>query len=139
VIGSIVGRPARAIGKRAEDLALGGLDVVLSSRLAEEAVDRVLASSLAKRALARTLQGPLVDDVLASPAIERMIARVLDSRELWVAVDEIAQSPAVTEAITRQSVSFADQVAGRVRDGSRNADARLERAARRALRRAPPK
>jgi hypothetical protein len=41
----------------------------------------------------------------------------------------------VTEAITRQSVGFADQVAGQVRDRSRNADARLERAARRVLKR----
>ena len=50
-------------------------------------------------------------------------------------VDEIARSPAVTEAITQQSLGFADQVAGGVRDRSRNADEVLERVARRALRR----
>ena len=62
---------------------------------------------------------------------------MLEGEELWLVVDEIAQSPAVTEAITRQSIGFADQVAGGVRGRSRNADAWLERAARRALRRPP--
>jgi hypothetical protein len=52
-------------------------------------------------------------------------------------VEEIAQSPAVTEAIAQQSVGFADQVAGGVRVRSRNADAWLERTARRALRGSP--
>ena len=46
-------------------------------------------------------------------------------------VDEIARSPSVTEAITHQSVGFADQIADTVRDSSRDADAWLERAARR--------
>jgi hypothetical protein len=50
-------------------------------------------------------------------------------------VDEIARSPAVTEAITQQTMGFADQVADGVRAGSRRADDWVERAARRALRR----
>ena len=180
VIWTIAIRPARAIGRRAEDAALAALDAVLASRLGAEAVDRVLASELATRAVSRALEGPLVEAVardvvryavlerladeilddpelerimataLDSPAMERLVVRVLESRlvdeavrrvldgeELWLVVDEIAQSPAVTEAITRQSVSFADQVAGQVRDRSRSADARLERAARRVLRRPP--
>jgi hypothetical protein len=44
----------------------------------------------------------------------------------------------VTDAIARQSVSFADQVAVGVRARSHDADAWLERAARRALRRPAP-
>jgi hypothetical protein len=123
----------------------------LASRLGAEAVDRVLASDLAKRAVSRAIEGPLADVVLNDPEVERLLVRVLESRlvdeavrrvldgeELWLVVDEIAQSPAVTDAIARQSVSFADQVAGQVRDRSRSADARLERAARRVLRRSPP-
>jgi hypothetical protein len=145
----LVARPARAIGRRAEGVALATLDAALESRLAAEAVDRVLASDLAARAIARALDGPL-GEALETPAAERMLARVLESRlvdeavrrvlageELWLVVDEVAQSPAVTEAIARQSVSFADQVAGQVRDRSRSADARLERVARRVLRRPP--
>jgi hypothetical protein len=141
VIREIVLWPAREAGRRAERLTLATLDAVLASRVGEEAVDRVLDSALAKRAIARAVErvademgeGPALD----SPAMDRLVERLLESDELWLIVDEIAQSPAVTEAITRQSVGFADQVAGQVRDRSRSADARLERAARRMLRRTP--
>jgi hypothetical protein len=61
--------------------------------------------------------------------------RLLESPELWLVVEEIARSPAVTEAITQQSLGFADQVASEVRRGSSGADAWLERAARRVRRR----
>jgi hypothetical protein len=139
MIREIVLWPAREAGRRAERLTLATLDALLASRVGEEAVDRVLDSALAKRAIARAVErvademgeGPALD----SPAMDRLVARLLESEELWLIVDEIAQSPAVTEAITRQSVGFADQVAGQVRDRSRSADARLERAARRMLRR----
>jgi 6-phosphogluconate dehydrogenase (decarboxylating) len=141
VIREIVLWPAREAGRRAERLTLATLDAVLASRVGAEAVDRVLDSELAKRAIARAVErvademgeGPALD----SPAMDRLVARLLESRELWLVVEEIAQSPAVTDAITRQSIGFADQVAGQVRDHSRSADARLERAARRALRRPP--
>ena len=63
------------------------------------------------------------------------MARLLESEELWLLVDEIARSPAVTEAIGQQSIGFADQVAGAVRTRSFSADDRLEGAARRLLRR----
>jgi hypothetical protein len=112
----------------------------------------VLAGDAVDRAAARVLEGPelerVVEAALDSPATERAIAQVIDSRlldqtvaqvleseDLWVLVEEIARSPAVTEAITRQSLGFADQVAGEVRWRSRSADDWLERAARRALRR----
>ena len=52
-------------------------------------------------------------------------------------VEEIARSPAVTEAITQQSIGFADQVAGGVRARSRTADDWVERVVRRTLRRQP--
>jgi hypothetical protein len=141
MIREIVLWPARQLGRRAEQVTLATLDAVLASRVGEEAVDRVLDNELAKRAIARAVErvademgeGPALD----SPAMDRLVARLLESEELWLVVDEIAQSPAVTEAITRQSVGFADQVAGQVRDRSRSADARLERAARRVLRRPP--
>jgi hypothetical protein len=93
----------------------------------------------------------VVGSVLESPAVERVAAQVIESRlldtvverllesdELWLMVDEIARSPAVTEAIGQQSVGFADQVAGQVRVRSQRADARLERVARRVLRRKAP-
>jgi hypothetical protein len=159
---------AAAVQRRAEDAALGALDAVLASRVATEAVDRILASELVERAVGKALEGPLVeaaardlarfavlerlaDRLLADPGMERLLARVLESTlldeavhrlldgdELWLVVDEVAQSPSVTDAIARQSVGFADQVAGGVRDRTRSADAWLERVARRALRRSAP-
>jgi len=103
-------------------------DVVLE----DPALERVVASTLdhpaTERVLVRVLESKLVDEA---------VQRVLAGEELWIVVDEIAQSPAVTEAITRQSMSFADQVSEELRDRSRSADARLERAARRVLRRRP--
>ncbi|HEY4281259.1 MAG TPA: hypothetical protein VGM91_23810 [Conexibacter sp.] len=123
--------------------ALAGLDALLASRLAEEAV---------RRTVERVLTGPeldaIVGQIVESPAMERVVERVVDSRlmgtaaarlleseQLWMLVQEVAQSPAVTDAITRQGASFAQDVAGDVRDRSENADAWLERAARRVLRR----
>jgi hypothetical protein len=64
---------------------------------------------------------------------DQAVARLLDSEELWLLVEEIAQSPAVTDAITQQGFGFADQVAGGMRARSRNADAWRKRTAERLL------
>jgi hypothetical protein len=79
----------------------------------------------------------LVGDVLDSRLLDTSIARVLASEELWLVVDEVARSPAVTEAIAHQGAGFADQVAGELGERSRRADARLEGMVRRLLRRRP--
>ena len=120
---------ARGAGRRLGDLALAGLDAVLASRVAEEAVDRALASRLADHTVDRLFdQERLIDET---------VTRLIESDELWVLVDSIAKSPAVTEAISRQSIGFADQVAGGVRERTRRLDMRLEGAARRVARRPP--
>jgi hypothetical protein len=146
-LGAAVVRP---VARGVSDAAVAGLDAVLDSRLAAEMVERVAASPLAGRALRAALEGPLVealardlvryrvaDRLLSEELAEQTTARVLESEELWLLVEEIARSPAVTEAIARQSVGFADQVAGGVRARSRSADAWLELRARRILRRRP--
>lgn len=120
--------PLEQARSRAERAALDLLDALLASRLAEEAAHRVVTSEVAERAVADAFEGPLVD------AVTR---RLLESEELWLIVQEVAQSPAVTAAIARQGVSFADEVADEVREQSQQADAWLERAARRMLRRSP--
>jgi hypothetical protein len=137
-----------------ESLFLRSLDAVLESQLSRVAVDRVLSSELFTYAVDAALRGPLMDTALVAaeraidtPAARRLVAhaiesevldeavtRLLESKELWMLVDEVARSPAVTEAISHQGAGLADQVAAVVRDRSRNADARLERAARRVLR-----
>lgn len=105
--------PARVLG----DAGLAAFDAALSSRYVERAVDRA------------------VDRLLAQGVVDRILAELTKSRELWLLVEEVAASPAVTEAVTHQTASFADQVAGGVRARSHGADAWLERQARRALRR----
>jgi uncharacterized membrane-anchored protein YjiN (DUF445 family) len=127
---------------------------VLASGAVDAMVERVLADGVVEQTAARLLEGPELERVVTSavdsPAMERLVARVVESKlvdeaverllssdELWLFVDEIAHSPAVTDAIAQQSMSFADQVAGGMRVRSRNADAWIESKVRRALRRRP--
>jgi hypothetical protein len=149
------GAAAGLVSGAAGDLALAGLDVLLASRVTDEAIERVtthlLESPELERVVERSLESPAMERLVAaavdSPATERLVTRVFESRlldqivtrlleseELWLAVEEITRSPAVTEAITQQSLGFADQVAAGVRQGSTGADAWLERAARRVVR-----
>ena len=120
-----------AVQRRVEDVVLAAvedaIDRAIANGLVERIVDRLVAEGVVERAVDRVFDERRV--------IDEMVKRLLESDGLWVLVDEIAQSPAVTDAIGRQSIGFADQVAGQVRERSRRADARLERAARRALRR----
>jgi hypothetical protein len=130
------------------------LELVMRSRLPEQAVRAAIDQQLVERIATEVLQTETVDrlvaEVLDSDRIERIVvqvleshvfdasvARVLASEQLWLVVEEIAQSPAVTDAIAHQGVGFADQVAGEVAERSRRADDRLESAARRLLRRRP--
>jgi hypothetical protein len=114
---------------------LAGLEAALTSRLAAESVDRVLASALVDRAARSTLDNAVIERVLEDGVVDRVVERLLESDELWQLVEAIAQSPAVTDAISQQGVGFADQVAGGVRARSRDADTWLEGKVRRALRR----
>jgi hypothetical protein len=150
----------------ARALSPGGLGEQLVQRLLdgpelERMVALTLDSPQVEAALVSALEGPaterLLERALESPGMERLIARVLESRlieetvarlvddtaarlpesqALWTLVDEVAQSPAVTDAITQQGLGLADEVAGDVRDRSRVADAWLERIAHRVLHRA---
>ncbi|MDO8185623.1 hypothetical protein Q5424_02110 [Conexibacter sp. JD483] len=120
--------PLEAVQRRAAATALELLDALLASRLAEEAARRIVTSEVAEQAVSGAFEGPLVD------AVTR---RLLESEELWLLVQEVATSPAVTAAISRQGASFADEVADEVREQSQQADAWLERTARRMLRRSP--
>jgi len=86
----------------------------------------VLAGPEVERILATALEGPLVEET---------VSQLLENQAVWVLVDEIARSPSVTEAIAHQGAGFVDQVADRTRERSRNADALLERVARRLVHR----
>jgi len=136
---AVARRTGQALTDSAQSLALSSLDTILGSTLAREAVDRILASALVEHVMRDLVRYRVIeratDELLESSVVDEAIARLLESEELWVLVDEIARSPAATDAISHQGAGLADQVAAVVRDRSRNADARLERVARRALRR----
>jgi len=117
------------------------LDQLLAAGIVEHTVDRVLDGPELERVAGAVLESPaierLIGQTIESRLADQAVARLLDSEELWLIVGEIAASPAVTEAITKQGYGFADEVAVGMRARSRNADAWLERTARRALRRSP--
>jgi hypothetical protein len=132
----------------------GLLERAQTADVPRRVADRLLADGVLDQTVARVLEGPelerVVESALDSAAMEKLVVRVIESRlleeaverllqtdELWLMVDEIARSPAVAEAIQRQSLGFADEVAGGVRTRSRKVDDRLETSARRIFRRKP--
>ena len=162
-VGAAALRPALGLGRRADrrlrealaepagraflsvfDVALAGVDSAVRSEVFQEAFDRVLASAFADdfldRVIARVADSPdverLVRGMVDSRLVDAVLVQLLESEGLWVLVEEIVQSPTVTNAISQQGVGFANQMAGVMRDRSRTADDRLERLARRFTRRA---
>ena len=126
----------------------------------ERIAERLLADGIAEQVADRLLDGPelerIVDRALESPAMERLVTRVVESGlvnatitrlvddtavrlperpALWTLVDELASSPMIADAVARQGAGFADEMAGEMRDRSRDADDWLERGARRLFRR----
>jgi hypothetical protein len=136
---------ASSLVERATRQALAGplptviVHDVIELKLVERAAGELVGQSL--------LDGPEVDRLatalLQSPAAELLVARLMQSglldemldqlvenKRFWLLVDEVAQSPGVTTAISHQSRSFADEVAGDVRGRSERADDWLERRVR---------
>jgi hypothetical protein len=99
-------------------------DAALASATVDLLAERAIDSPAAERLVGRVIESSLLDEA---------VARLLESEDLWLLVDEIARSPAVTDAISQQSLGFADQVAGAVRNRSLRADERVERMARRLI------
>ena len=111
-------------------LGVQALERALESRTAVAAAETIVGSTAARRGAQVALT--LIEDAAAAIA-----DRVLASRAFWHVVLEVAESPAVADAIARQGAGFADQMAGEVGERTRRADAGLERAARRMLHRGP--
>ena len=123
----------------AADVPRRVVDRMLAAGVVEQTAERIVAGPELERAIETALDSAaaerLVGQVIESRLLDEAVDRLLESEDLWLLVEEIARSPAVSEAITQQSMGFADQVADGVRARSRRADVWLERAARRALRR----
>ena len=139
-IASALLRPPADVAGR---LTLRSVDLVLAWPVTEEALGRILDSPLmerlprrlADRLLAEGIADEIAERLLDGPELERIVARLLESSDLWLLVDGIARSESVRNAISNQSVGFAEELAGEVRVRSQAADARVERLARRLLRR----
>jgi hypothetical protein len=138
----------RRSAERAATAAIDGIaDRLLAQGLAERFIERLLAAPELEHLLAVMLDSPgmerLVTRAIESQLTESTMARLLDdaarqlpqSKALWALIDQVAQSQAVTDAITQQGAGLADEVASDLRDRSRDADAWLERTARRVMRR----
>jgi hypothetical protein len=95
---------------------------VLDSTRVSDARAKVFEGSVAKEVVASFFDSSLFDEV---------VIRLLESRQLWLLVEEIAHSPSVTAAVTQQGFGFADQVSEQLRTRSCNADNWLERVAAR--------
>ena len=146
LVGSALGTAERvltAVAERAIEAAMRGPLVEAAARdlvryhVIERATAELAEDDALEAFVTRALETPaarrMVANVIDSSVVDEAVARLLESEDLWVLVDEIARSPAVTEAISHQSAGLADQVAGVMRDRSRVADARLERVARRLI------
>jgi hypothetical protein len=129
-----------ATARIVEELLADGVVEAIADRLLDgPELERIVDSEAMERFAARVLDGPgadrMVEQLLSSKLLDAAVTRVLASAQLWHVVEEVAASPAVTDAISRQGFGFADQVAEEVGARSRRADALLERAAHRILRR----
>jgi hypothetical protein len=128
------------------------VDMITDERVIDRVIERTEAAGIAQRVADRLLEDGIVEQIaeraFSGPELERMlavafesalpeevIAQLLASEAVWILVDEIARSPSVTEAITQQSTGFLDQVAGKARDRSREADTTVQRLAQRLSRR----
>lgn len=137
----VAGRAGTALAERATTrvvddlLARGVADQVADRILSGPELERILESEAMERFAERLLDSPAAERLLAhvfdSSLLDAAVARVLASAQLWHVVEEIAASPAVADAISRQGAGFADQVVDEVGERSRRADALLERAAHR--------
>jgi hypothetical protein len=110
------------------------LEMALGSERVEQLMTEALESPGMERIVNQAIESRLAEETITR-LIEETTVRLLSSEGLWVLIDEVAASPAITAAITQHGVGFADQVADEVRERTRHADAWMETIARRVLRR----
>jgi hypothetical protein len=127
---SIPGRAAAATLRPFTNVAVPEFERLIGAALDSPEVQRA-----ARRAFESEGARRLVDSLFDSGLFDHVVDRLLASGALWRIVDEVADSPAVTAAITQQSLGFGEQVGNELRARSRRADDRLEWLAHRLLRR----
>jgi uncharacterized RDD family membrane protein YckC len=108
------------------------IDRALAQSLPEELVHSLVEHRVLERMAAEFAEtGALdqaVENALASPHTRELTDRIVNSEAMRSAIREIVASPEVREAVTRQTVGFADELAGAIRARARRLDDRLDRA-----------
>jgi hypothetical protein len=132
-------RPLTSAVAAAADAGISVQRRVLDRLLDSGEIERLLGSARLQAIVDQLMRSKgatgLIDTFFDSGLFNRVVDRLLSSDGLWRLVDEIAASPAVTAAISQQGLGFAEQLGGAVRERSRRADQRVERAANHLTRR----
>lgn len=163
LVGPVLRRRANDLaydGRLARARALARLEDLAAAAAASPEVERVAARVVASADLDRVVVAildherteQLIERALASAGLERLVIRVLESRlvdelteqvlrspELERVVEYVATSPQILDAVSRQSRSFADEMASNVRRRAESADEMAERTVRGWLRRPRPR
>jgi uncharacterized RDD family membrane protein YckC len=116
--------------------SLTGRIVSAGARTSLRATQRVAESTGLDRELEDALERAMIN-VLESDFTDRVFERLLDSDETQKLIERVAQAPEVRAAIRAQSVGLIEDVGGEVAEVTEAVDARLERVARRLIRRPP--
>jgi uncharacterized RDD family membrane protein YckC len=130
---------------RVDELAATGREAELDSRRRLEGVaESLLASPETERALDHVLAGPLpvsvgrslmehqvvervARETLDERQTTRMVETILASPEFEAALHRVLSSPALRDALTQQTSSYADQVVANLRQRTHRADGAAER------------
>jgi hypothetical protein len=116
-----------------ELVATGAVDHALTAALEHEAAERLLEGALASPGAERMLVA-----VLESRLVPELTDRLLRSREMQAVLEYVATSPEVRRALTEQSSSLAEEMAGGLRSRTETLDDAAERTVRGWLRRPRP-
>jgi len=120
-------RAAVGVGMRAERrVADRVLDGGEPQRLVTSVVNDARVQAIVQQALESAGANRVIADFFDSGLFDQFIVRLAASDALWRLVDEIAQSPTVTAALSHQGLGFADQVGRAARERTRQADLRIE-------------
>lgn len=138
------GRAVQASGRRrVDDLALTEVELAIDRVLAgpvTEAIGRSLADHevpqrIAAEFLARTDVQALLAEVLESQATADITDRVLASPQFQHAIEDVASSPAVRDAVAAQTRSLVDDVVDEIRGAAERLDDSVQAKIRAWLRR----
>jgi len=116
-------------------LASDGTEQMIGNPALWALIDQALRSDGAAALVQSPALWSLIDKALESGHTDALVAKVFDigladqvvdqllaSKAVWRLVDEVAASPAVTAAVTQQGLGFADQVGDELRARARQAD-----------------